>query len=404
MSEAEAEVQPIIIVRRKGRGGDGHHGGAWKIAFADFMTAMMALFLVLWLINAANEETKKAVASYFNPVKLVDRNRSEKGINNSDGAVEAETKVEVTHPNAVSGEDQLEEKELTERTEEEMFENPNSVLDEIASKVTADNHTGDVNSEGKGDLGKEEVTDFEDPFAPSFWKSQSEPSVEGTLEELSPGNVGPGVDEQGVEQQIAALMERSALDKDLTDPMTPEKPEETESDPEQALQQELKEQKEKKEKLEELSKEISGEVAEAIREALGTEALFPDSVAVTAAEGGVLISVTEQLNVPMFQIGSAVPRPELVVAMEKIGEVLSQRNGMLQIHGHTDGRRYAGKNYDNWRLSTARAHASYFMLARGGLDKLRVKQISGFADRKLKVANNPNSGANRRIEILLEIQ
>ena len=70
------EKQEIIIVKRGGHGDHGHHGGAWKIAFADFMTAMMALFLVLWLINAANEETKKSVASYFNPVKLVDRNRS----------------------------------------------------------------------------------------------------------------------------------------------------------------------------------------------------------------------------------------------------------------------------------------------------------------------------------------
>lgn len=401
MSAAETEdTQPIIIVRRKGGGGDGHHGGAWKIAFADFMTAMMALFLVLWLINAANEETKKAVASYFNPVKLVDRNRSEKGLNNSDGAVEAETKVEVTHINAVSGEDKLEEKEITEKTEEEMFEDPSSVLDEIASKVTAQNETGDANSEGKGGAGDKPVTDFEDPFAPSFWKSQSEPSVEGTLEELPPGNVGPGVDDEGTgnaEQQVAARMERSPLDKELTEPEDQKDAEKkTEAKSEQ-------EQKEQQEKLEALSKEISGDVAEAIREALGPAALFPDSVSVTPDDGGVLISVTEQLNVPMFQIGSAVPRPELVVAMEKIGEVLSKRGGTLQIHGHTDGRKYSGKNYDNWRLSTARAHATYFMLARGGLDKQRIKQISGFADRKLKVTKDPNNGANRRIEILLEV-
>lgn len=400
MSVAESgDAQPIIIVRRKSGGGDGHHGGAWKIAFADFMTAMMALFLVLWLINAANEETKKAVASYFNPVKLVDRNRSEKGINNSDGAVEAETKVKITHQNAVSGEEQLKEKELTERTEEEMFENPNSVLDEIASKVTAENITGEVNAEGKGGTDTKAVTDFEDPFAPSFWKSQSEPSVEGTLEELPSGNVGPGVDEEGTgnaELQVAAKMERSPLDKELKDPA-----EQTDAEKENEIKSE-QEQKEQQKKLEALSKEISGDVAEAIREALGPAALFPDSVSVTVAEGGVLISVTEQLNVPMFQIGSAVPRPELVVAMEKIGEVLTKRGGKLQIHGHTDGRRYTGKNYDNWRLSTARAHATYFMLARGGLDKQRIKQISGFADRKLKVANDPNNGANRRIEILLE--
>ena len=74
------EKQEIIIVKRVSGGGDGHHGGAWKIAFADFMTAMMALFLVLWLVNAANEKTKKSVASYFNPVKLIDRTRSTKGL------------------------------------------------------------------------------------------------------------------------------------------------------------------------------------------------------------------------------------------------------------------------------------------------------------------------------------
>jgi len=43
--------QPIIIVRRRAKGHGGHHGGAWKVAFADFMTAMMALFLVLWLVS-----------------------------------------------------------------------------------------------------------------------------------------------------------------------------------------------------------------------------------------------------------------------------------------------------------------------------------------------------------------
>ena len=71
----------IIIVRRGGHDEhDDHHGGVWKIAFADFMTAMMCFFLVMWLINAANEETKAAVASYFNPIKLVDRNASRKGL------------------------------------------------------------------------------------------------------------------------------------------------------------------------------------------------------------------------------------------------------------------------------------------------------------------------------------
>ena len=58
----------IIIVKKKGGGHGGHHGGAWKLAYADFVTAMMAFFLVLWLVGL-DDETKKAVQNYFeNPV------------------------------------------------------------------------------------------------------------------------------------------------------------------------------------------------------------------------------------------------------------------------------------------------------------------------------------------------
>lgn len=54
---------PIIIIRKKG-GHGGHHGGAWKVAYADFVTAMMALFIVLWLLSSS-EQVKKAVGGYF---------------------------------------------------------------------------------------------------------------------------------------------------------------------------------------------------------------------------------------------------------------------------------------------------------------------------------------------------
>lgn len=54
---------PIIIIKKKG-GHQGHHGGAWKVAYADFVTAMMALFIVLWLLSTS-EQVKKAVGGYF---------------------------------------------------------------------------------------------------------------------------------------------------------------------------------------------------------------------------------------------------------------------------------------------------------------------------------------------------
>lgn len=63
MAEDNAKEQPIIIIK-KVVGHGGHHGGAWKVAYADFVTAMMALFMVLWLLNSS-QETQKAIGGYF---------------------------------------------------------------------------------------------------------------------------------------------------------------------------------------------------------------------------------------------------------------------------------------------------------------------------------------------------
>lgn len=85
--------RPIIIIKKiKKSGGHGYHGGAWKIAYADFVTAMMAFFLLMWLLNATTEEQKRGVANYFAPVTIGERNGGGDGvmgghnINSDDGA------------------------------------------------------------------------------------------------------------------------------------------------------------------------------------------------------------------------------------------------------------------------------------------------------------------------------
>lgn len=60
-------ARPVIIRRRKVVGGGGHHGGAWKVAYADFVTAMMAFFMLMWLMNATTEKQRKGIADYFSP-------------------------------------------------------------------------------------------------------------------------------------------------------------------------------------------------------------------------------------------------------------------------------------------------------------------------------------------------
>lgn len=70
MANQKEEQRPIIIKKVKG-GGHGHHGGAWKVAYADFVTAMMAFFLLLWLLSTASEESLRGIADYFSPTYFV---------------------------------------------------------------------------------------------------------------------------------------------------------------------------------------------------------------------------------------------------------------------------------------------------------------------------------------------
>ncbi|PXW67481.1 chemotaxis protein MotB [Loktanella sp. PT4BL] len=64
---------PTIIKRKKVVAGGGHHGGAWKVAYADFVTAMMAFFMLMWLLNATTEQQRKGLADYFSPTIPVNR-------------------------------------------------------------------------------------------------------------------------------------------------------------------------------------------------------------------------------------------------------------------------------------------------------------------------------------------
>src|SRR3978361_1146928 len=72
--------QPIVIKRVKKVIGGGHHGGAWKVAYADFVTAMMAFFLLMWLINTTSPEQKRGIADYFAPASVSESTSGSGGI------------------------------------------------------------------------------------------------------------------------------------------------------------------------------------------------------------------------------------------------------------------------------------------------------------------------------------
>ncbi len=64
---ADTNQPPIIVIKKVKKGGHGHHGGAWKVAYADFVTAMMAFFLLLWLLGSTTDEQKLGISDYFSP-------------------------------------------------------------------------------------------------------------------------------------------------------------------------------------------------------------------------------------------------------------------------------------------------------------------------------------------------
>lgn len=417
----------IVIIKRHGGGDhDGHHGGAWKIAYADFMTAMMAFFLVMWLVNAANEETKASVATYFNPIKLSDEKPAEKGLKQPVDQAEGEQKqkkadTEQEKPtdgsSAATGEDQTAASgEQANYSEADFFENPYSVLAEIAQEV---GQQANVSAKGEGgaadsgpSTGAEGGEAYRDPFDPDFWTQQVQ-NTRGApgkpdAAPINPATGQPETTGEGVPSQEVAIAVPHEKPPELQEAAKLQLPEGEQADkdkPESATAETaaLDPDAEKLSEEQQIQQQAADDLRAAIaREIGGAAGKLSEGLMVTSAEGGVLVTISDQDEAPMFNIGSAVPRKELVVAMEKIGKLLERRPGKIIIRGHTDGRQFKGTENDNWRLSMARAHSAYYMLVRGGLTETRVEQVTGYADRRLQVPEDPLADANRRIEILIQ--
>lgn len=420
--DLEHEKHEIIIVKRGHDEHDDHHGGVWKIAFADFMTAMMCFFLVMWLINAANEQTKAAVASYFNPVKLIDRNSSRKGLEDvGDGPNSSGLSPEVQQEaNAKAGSEgngnagpattdesaQQQSAAPAESKDDHLFADPYAVLAEIATD-TQDQQNLSAKGDGGAQLsgpatGASGGESYRDPFAPDFWTQQvaepdaAETSAERAKAEEETAEIKP--EDQAILDELAGKKPEPAKGEAPAGELKAgEQPEGEKAGPGEKVAEKPADTAPTPEAV-----KTAEDIKQELDQTLAQDKTH-DGIEVTATDKGVVISVTDQLDFGMFEVGSAVPRRDLVLAMEKIGHTLGEKHGTISINGHTDGRPFRNATYDNWRLSSARAQSAYYMLVRGGLDEKRITQVAGFADRKLKDPAAPFAASNRRIEILLEM-
>ncbi|TVV70932.1 flagellar motor protein MotB [Sphingomonas solaris] len=98
----EPEIRPIIVKKIIAEGHGGHHGGAWKVAYADFVTAMMAFFLLMWILGATDEKQRKGIADYFTPT-LVEMRQKSAGSNGPFGGDSLMAKENYPHKAAQTG-------------------------------------------------------------------------------------------------------------------------------------------------------------------------------------------------------------------------------------------------------------------------------------------------------------
>ncbi|HQT72997.1 MAG TPA: flagellar motor protein MotB [Acidiphilium sp.] len=326
-----------LVIRREEIVESGHHGGAWKIAYADFVTAMMAFFLLMWLISATTKAQRIGLADYFSQANVLNRGASgegkpfggktpfDKGSLASDlGAV----RVTVGH-NPVS------------------YRVPHTPQ---GRQIRPDHPTGKdmVNtSPGSGHQSRADsaASSSKSPPAAVLQKPQAAgaagSAMQGAFGGVAPGNLG-----------IAKLKIAGTEIKNIVA-----------QDP----------------NLASLSKQIS----------------------VTVTPEGLRIQIMDAHKRPMFALGSSQPNPMTLRLLTKIAPILSGLGDNIRIAGYTDARPYVAGPKDNWDLSVERANATRQVLVKAGFPKRLIARVSGYADHKLLISSDPMAAANRRVGILV---
>jgi len=393
----DAEQQEIIIVRRHGAHEDGHHGGAWKIAYADFVTAMMAFFLVLWILNSTNKDSQTIIARYFNPVKMEDFAKNKRGIRD-EKPTDDKPPVNEGEPDKAPPQGQTQGKmeqkgkeplkDINAKAlmnEETLFQNPYAALEQIAGKAPVEKKNGKVGS--AAETGSADA--YRDPFRAA--EGAADDADEAAEDETPPAPPAGAQAEAAAKSEAAAKAEAARPGQKSA--QTPAQAAAQEAAAKAAA--EAAQEAADKADAEALQKQL----AAAARDEIGVN---QPQLQVKATREGLLISLTDNDKFGMFELGSSQPNPKMVYLMERIARMLKNRPGGVVLRGFTDSRPFRdGAADNNWRLSASRAQMAQFMLMRGGLDAARLERIEAYADRKPINAAKPESAENRRIEILL---
>ena len=335
---ANKAERATIVIRKEEVVEGGHHGGAWKVAYADFVTAMMAFFLLMWLLNATTEKQKRGVADYFSPTATLVHHDSGYGkpfggkTPNSDGSLASDQGMVQVQP--------------------------------IKSPIV------------------ELQDDIEDSTPPKTLERQ-----------VARGEGGTDAEQPSASQAVAKTAPRtpgqSALVGDDTfQPSAVERAQPTDQD----IQAEL-------DKRERASFERA---AQQIRDAVRADPALADlqqQLKIDVTQEGLRVQLVDEDKTPMFPTGSATLNDKARAMLLKVAPILMRLPQSVSIAGHTDSAPYHGGDRSNWDLSADRANATRRLLVEAGLPEARVRSVSGVADRDPLLPDDKLAAANRRIAI-----
>jgi chemotaxis protein MotB len=331
-----------IIIRKEEVIEGGGHGGAWKVAYADFVTAMMAFFLLMWLLNATTEEQRKGLADYFSPNNVLSHSSSGMGLPFGG-------KTAFSTGGMVS-----------DRGAEQVVVGNNPVVEAVPDPDT------DALAEPRPN--RDDV--------PS-----KAPDQGGRLAAKAP----PSTRLTAAGVPVSPLASASAASK----------PGQAKRAPTEA---ELRAENERHEK------QAFEQAAQQIRDAVANDpklAELAKQMTIDLTPDGLRIQILDADRQAMFALGSADPNERARLLLQKVAPVLAKLPEDISIAGHTDAAPFVGAGRTNWELSADRANATRRLLVDAGLQETRIRSVTGNAERDLLIPSDPLAAANRRISIVV---
>jgi chemotaxis protein MotB len=389
--------QPIIIKRYK-KTHHRTHGGAWKIAYADFVTAMMAFFLLMWLINVATDETKKGIAEYFTS-SIINMESASTGTGMMDGETSApqngnsEQEIENDNNNKSNTYNSNVQK-LKEKAAPKIQLYPDDFApSQMGDKDNTRKITTYTNESNKPNIEhhiKRQGAIPEDKDVADLKKMDDKDHGKGSVETKNMKEDDKKSQEKQVEN--AEIKNSKLTKKELEEQLAAIEKAEKSTDSEKVLAEELRQ------------KEIIQKIENNIKAAFNSPQemkKFKHNLIVELADEGIRIQIVDSPAHEMFKSGSPIPVKFTEGIIKALGKILVNLPNKINITGHADSKPYNKKGYGNWELSSDRAHATRRILEDSNIKSNRFIEVNGRSDRDPFNKKDPTAAENRRISITI---